>query len=344
MCQKTLMSIDPLQAIQDRTLDIWRRYIRTGEPVALLDHPSHTNAGDTLIYAGERAYLDRLGVPVRYLTDHVRYSADELRRRHPEGIILLHGGGNLGDRWPDMQRFRERVIKDFPDRSIVQLPQSMEFRDPARLEKARKIFGTHPALTILLRETPSFEAGQKAFSGNDVVYCPDAAFGVGYLEPLQKPQHDVVMVLRRDSEAVERGIGSAIPGAKVMDWDLSGASYLAWKALSIHKGLTKRFGENIPHLYPVIEREFAARTSLNMTMARRMISSGRILVTDRLHATVFAALTRRPAVCLDNVYGKISSIYREYLHALPGIKYVNSAEEARQAVEVELAKTRRMAR
>ena len=42
-----------------------------------------------------------------------------LRREHPraelpDGLILLHGGGNLGDLWPRFQRLREQRDPGFP--------------------------------------------------------------------------------------------------------------------------------------------------------------------------------------------------------------------------------------
>lgn len=49
---------------QDReqeTADILRAEI-PGDRVAVLDYPDHFNSGDLLIYRGQLAYLDRLGI------------------------------------------------------------------------------------------------------------------------------------------------------------------------------------------------------------------------------------------------------------------------------------------
>jgi exopolysaccharide biosynthesis predicted pyruvyltransferase EpsI len=43
----------------------------------------------------------------------------------PDDPILLHGGGNFGDVWPGFQRFREQVIRESPNRRIIQLPQTI---------------------------------------------------------------------------------------------------------------------------------------------------------------------------------------------------------------------------
>jgi hypothetical protein len=44
-------------------------------------------------------------------------------------VILLSGGGNLGDFWVEHQRLREHVVQDFPRHKIIQLPQTMFFLD-----------------------------------------------------------------------------------------------------------------------------------------------------------------------------------------------------------------------
>ncbi len=94
------MLAETVRELQSETLGTWGSVLAHGGDVALLDFPSYQNAGDTLIYLGERRYLRDLAVNVRYLTDHARYRKEDLQRLHPTGPLLIRGGGNLGDRWP----------------------------------------------------------------------------------------------------------------------------------------------------------------------------------------------------------------------------------------------------
>ncbi len=83
--------------------------------MALIDVPNHDNCGDNAILVGELAYLKRRGADIRMLADHRAYSADRLRSSlPPDGVIALHGGGNIGGSWPKHQRLRRRVLADFP--------------------------------------------------------------------------------------------------------------------------------------------------------------------------------------------------------------------------------------
>ena len=106
----------------------------------------HGNVGDSAIWLGERTLLRDAGVTVAYACDLQSFSAAELAERVPAGTgtTFVHGGGNLGDLWPRHQVLRERVISAFPNHRIVQLPQSVHFRDP------RTWRGREPSSTPML--------------------------------------------------------------------------------------------------------------------------------------------------------------------------------------------------
>jgi Polysaccharide pyruvyl transferase len=82
-----------------------------------------------------------------YVSDTKSYSSRVLRAKlGRDDPILIHGGGNLGDLWPRHQQLREQVIRDFPNRPILQLPQSIHFGDRSGLERAKRVFEGHPNL------------------------------------------------------------------------------------------------------------------------------------------------------------------------------------------------------
>lgn len=326
---------DHLIRLQGETIAILRELLAPYRRVALVDFPSHRNAGDSLIYLGERQYLRKLGIKVSYVCDEARYSARKLRKRHPDGPILLHGGGNLGDRWLVYQDFRERVIKEFPDRQIIQLPQSVEFQDGPRLRQAQRIFECHPNLIIMIRDHAGVEVTRKLFPFNRVVFCPDMALGVGLLKGSQNSEVDVLMLLRRDSEAVPAHQAiQPCPFATsvVVDWGLSGPAAAAYRVAKIPGAAARRVPVLRDTLYPFLRMGYAAQAWLNIRSAVSTISRGQIVVTDRLHGAVFAALLGMPVVAVDNCYGKLSAIIGDYLGLLPGVTFSRSVGEAEGAL------------
>src|SRR5579864_3351834 len=114
-------------SISQRIDTVLSNLLPRGSKCAFLDFPNHSNTGDSAIWLGESEWLKGQDVRVAYSCDVETYSKDRLSALLPEGAILLHGGGNLGDFWVYHQKFREQVIEDFPDHKIIQLPQTIYF-------------------------------------------------------------------------------------------------------------------------------------------------------------------------------------------------------------------------
>ena len=169
---------------------------------ALVGFPDSSNVGDSAIWLGELAWLEAAGVRIAYRCHDYSYDRHVLELSTRTGVILFHGGGNLGDVWPRVQRFRERVIRDFPDRRIVQLPQTIEFADREALARAREVFDSHRDFTILVRDQRSLELARNEFRCGEQ---PVAGYGL-LLGSIAKPRHpdvDVLWLRRTDVEAVE---------------------------------------------------------------------------------------------------------------------------------------------
>ncbi len=129
-------------------------FVSCGDHYALIDFPDHSNVGDSAIWLGEIILLKRLtGNLPSYVSDLHSFDADELVANLPKGVILIHGGGNFGDLWAQHQVFRENIVCLFPDRKIIQLPQSIHFLDSNNLHNAVKIFNNHPDFHLLVRAT-----------------------------------------------------------------------------------------------------------------------------------------------------------------------------------------------
>lgn len=84
----------------------------------------------------------------------------------------------------------------------------------------------------------------------------------------------------------------------------------------------------MPLLYPALVAGYRGQAALNAAQARRALSRGRILVTDRLHAAVLGALSGMPVPVGDNSSEKISAIYPDYPHRFENVTMVSSFEDA----------------
>lgn len=321
-----------LAALQDRTLETLRPHLSSGDEIALLDFPRHQNAGDSLIWRGTRHYLARLGVGVRFVASLHSFHPDDVRRRLPRGKILINGGGNFGDRYPYQQDFRERVVAAFPDRAVIQLPSSLEFTDERKLERAQQVLGAHPDLTLLMRDHASQARARTWFPTAYVEFCPDLAFGVGELGVGRTPSHEVTLLLRTDTEALPREI--TFPEewrVRRVEWGLTGADKVAFRAARLPEDVSRVIPALRQPLQPVIAGGFDLSSRLNTRAAQRIVRSGKVLITDRLHAMIFGRLQGIPTIAFDNANGKVAELYRASMADLGGVTLVSRAEEAVEA-------------
>jgi pyruvyl transferase EpsO len=59
-----------------------------------------------------------------------------------------------------------------------------------------------------------------------------------------------------------------------------------------------------------------------------LLSAGRVVVTDRLHAHLLSLLLAIPHAVLDNTYGKLGRFLDAWTGAAEGVHRVATAEEA----------------
>lgn len=299
-------------------------------PCALLDYPFHANVGDNAIWLGEQRVLGALGARVLYTANLSAYDPDRLAARLAgRGTILLHGGGNLGDLWPEHQRAREEVVAAFPNYPIIQLPQSICFRDPAALRRAKAVFDRHPNLTLLVRDQNSLAIARNTFRARSML-CPDMALALGELKRSGRPRVDVVAVCRSDHETAARALPGRDAPWKCQDWvtvprGLRGGVWRALRRLHRYHRVLGRPAAGLYRFYGLLARQ-------RLDYGRRLLSRGRVVVTDRLHGHLLSLLLGIPHVIMDDRYGKLRSFYETWTKPCPLGVFADSPGAAAEAV------------
>lgn len=296
-----------ISEIQNNILQEFKDLPDCGEEYIILDYPNYSNIGDSAIYLGE---LEALKVIFRKNPKLVAEISDICISRVDscswKGPIFLQGGGNFGDLWPWHQQFREDVIRRFPGRKIIQLPQSIHFKSQENLEKAARVIDAHPDFVLMVRDRPSFDLAKTAFKC-DVRLVPDMAFMMGPVQPTA-PECDILCLIRTDQES-RLGSGQiAASGAasrQVVDWPEETDRRSLFERLPrvVRRQIPPRFQGYRPasvDAYEWLARQRVAR-------GFEILSRGKVVLTDRLHAHILSLLLGKPHVVLDNSYGKISN-------------------------------------
>lgn len=289
--------------------------------ICLLDVPDYPNVGDHLITLGELALLETAFPRAKCsFFDLSTYSAQCDPLIEQCSILLLQGGGNFGDIWPRHQQFRERIIRRFAHKRIIQLPQSISFSVPANIQSCAAIIADARDFHLFTRDTTS-EAFARQHFDCPVYMVPDMAFCMPDLARLPASV-EIMCLLRADKEAVAdhaaiKDIVAADAATHAVDdWNEAAPSH------------TRRIDDMLARItrsrprvtWPVNRWMLRVRkrhAQQRLRIGISLLSAGRIVVTDRLHAHVLSCLLGIPHVVFNSLDGKVAAMYRTWTYREP---------------------------
>lgn len=314
---------------------------RNIEKIIYLQTPEHGNLGDQAIAIAGQKYLNfkyknKLIIEFTF-EEYERYKKLIKKLINKEDIIYLHGGGNLGNLYKEIEIQRREIIKTYINNKIVILPQSIFFTDDKFGEKERKvtqtIYNKHKDLHIIARDEKSYKIAKEMFKNNNVYCTPDIVL---FLEDMNLnktniERNGVIFTLRQDKEKV-----------------LSNE-----KKEKIVKILNKNnieYKQDDTTVNYSINKE-TRKYEVEHILAK--ISSAKINITDRFHGVIFSILTSTPVIVFKSLDHKIvegikwfknyKHIYfiEENINNIEEIekiilKYVNNNEEKIQDIKKEL--------
>jgi pyruvyl transferase EpsO len=213
-------------------------------------------------------------------------------------------------------------MERFPGRPIIQLPQSIHFSNESAVADTARTIKKHGAFTLLVRDRVSFEFARSHFDCQ-VHLCPDMAFSMGRSRR-RPPSADLLCLLRTDKERKSVSHGPVPASAIVTDWlkETRGQRRgTKWRAFA-HAALAGG---------GAAARRQARYNALAWGRYRRgvrILSQGKVVITDRLHAHIISTLLGIPHVVLDNSYGKLSSFLAAWTDEFEGVRRADTMGEA----------------
>jgi pyruvyl transferase EpsO len=302
--------------------------VGTDTTCALIDFPDHSNVGDSAIWVGTLEFLADAGVAVGYRCAPETYDSGHLRRAVPAGPIVINGGGNFGDVWKRHQRLREDLVRDFPDRAIIQLPQTVHFERPENLAAARRLFDGHVNFTLLVRDHRSLDLVRREFAARTAL-CPDMAFYIGRIDRQWRqwrPDVDILWLRREDRES--SGDEAAADSDVLMcDW-LDERVPALRRVRRVLRPLASREPRSVGVMNRALAVAYDQQARQRLREGCRLLSRGRVVISDRLHAHILCLLLGIPHVLLDNSYGKVRRVYETWTIDAPLVRWAASPAEA----------------
>ena len=304
-------------------IDTFRSVIDPALPVALVDFPNSINAGDHSIWLGEKSLLRELGNEAIYECSAATYNKPRMAESVRSGTICMHGGGNFGDIYPLYQNFRLQVMNDFPKNPIVIFPQTTMFFSNEALRDSADVISRHENVTIAARDALSHHLFKKWFGKTArVVLAPDMAFMLTTLQRSHAPEYRVACISRNDPEGIYGPSLAIAAGLILRNAHLDLGSFDDGFAITANAGvsgseflLSDWYQMRLPGqvtLDAYQRLSFDERSLVWVNRAIRMLSYGRVVVTDRLHGHILCTLVGIPHVLLNNSYGKNISYYETW--------------------------------
>ena len=99
--------------------------------IIIMGIPHHGNLGDNAIAIAEEQMVERyfpeyevVKLPEKNLIEYASSIIDDV---NDEDVILLHGGGNIGDTYMVPEEGRRYIIETFKSNKIIIFPQTAYF-------------------------------------------------------------------------------------------------------------------------------------------------------------------------------------------------------------------------
>ncbi len=283
--------------------------------IVIFGTPNHGNLGDYAIYVAERKLFTRFcpesNVFGINMTDFQHEIASLKKLLSEEDLLILTGGGNLGNQYMDDEKIRRSVIENFPDNRIVMFPQTMYFTEDAvgeaELQKTKEIYSRHKDLWLVARDEKSYQVMGEVFS-NKVKLLPDVVLTWGKLAPTDKK--GALLVLRNDLEGV-LGEKEKCQMAEVLKTEYEVVEETDTEIV---------VGNRLEELEEKLEQKL------------EQINGAELVVTDRLHGMIMAAIAQTPCIVLNNYNHKVRETYKWIAH-LDYIVYISQLDELPMAVK-----------
>lgn len=293
-----------------------RRYLKepTGKKTIVPGTPEHENLGDSAIVLSQMVFLMACGFERDSIKEITFSEYQRLRKiiRRAVGkcdLIAQLGGGNMGSQWKNEENFHRAIVRDFSRNPMVIFPQTIYYSVNAQAEAnaSKTIYPCHQALTMVARERVSMEIMKELYPDTKVLLTPDIVLFANMDTFGAKPQerNGVLLCMRSDAEK------------SMTDADRQQVQQAVERA-----GVSYRYTDMYSDC--AVTKENRAEC---VRKKMEELASARLIVTDRLHGMIFAAITGTPCIVFSNYNHKVRGTY-EWIKYLPYIRYVETAAEA----------------
>ena len=294
-----------------------RKYIRDfnknkgQKKIYFLSTPSHGNIGDQAIAEASvfffNKYFSEYKIIEIYQEDVSKYAYAIKKSITPQDLVIIHGGGNMGNLYVWEEETRRQIIRLFKKNPIISMPQTMSFTNDKlgkkELKKSKRIYNNHPNLKLIARETLSYEIMSKYFNRAEVILNPDIVLFLFNKFEVDNTQRTRIMTcLRSDKESI-----------------------LGQKKQQFLDELNQVYSDIFNYDTVINEKVYRESRTQKLNEMFNEFRKSKVVITDRLHGMVFCAITKTPCIVTKSLDHKVTGTY-EWIKELNYIRLVDELE------------------
>lgn len=268
--------------------------LRPVKKIFLLMTPSYGNLGDQAIEIATCKYLEDYFneyqiVKVHLEDTYLRMKAIK-KSIQKDDLVMLQGGGNFGSLYLLVENSRRFIVRHLKNNPIISLPCSVTYTDSKagkkELKKSQKIYCKHRNLTLISRDSFSYEYCLKHFKSCKNILHPDMVFYLwNHID--SKERREILLCIRRDGESI---LGS--------------------RQSTLINQLFDEYGDACI-IDTCVERMIPDEIKMNeVKSVINQFSRAKVVITDRLHGLILSAITNTPCIVMPSLDQKIVGTYQ----------------------------------
>lgn len=279
------------------------------DDVFYIDYPLYHNVGDLLIMEGALRLFESHGVNIRLYQSAENYSIRMLKGMiSPNTTIICQGGGNFGDLYHTHQNIREDIVSNFPNNTIIIMPQTAHFSSEEALHRTIELFKKHKSLVMYARDINTYNLFSKMT--DKCFLMTDTAHFLYHTLPISKKRNDTLYFLRKDIEINPAQEAYTKLNIKSVDWEdvLLKSDILKMKVI---KNIAKKKSFS-PFFSKLVFLLWRSHSNKLINRYAKLFSSYNEVITSRMHGHILACLVDTNNKVIDNSYGKNSGYYNQW--------------------------------
>ncbi|MBY2911135.1 polysaccharide pyruvyl transferase family protein [Rhizobium leguminosarum] len=300
-----------------------KKFLTRGQPYIIADFPSSKDPGHHACWLGLAKVLHEVAGRLPVLVGSTPQSIDEIKSTPGDAPIFICGWANFGDARAGRDDIRYRLMWKYPDRTIIQMPQTIHFANESLKEYAKQTIGRHRNFFCMTRDGQSFELAKANFDC-DVEACPDTAFGMETLKPFEADPLRVLYVMQPLGEDdVDIAKARAIIDGPLTNW-INGPNSLSRMRKSSVVKSALRHGFSRTEMMAQHHEDVAARY---VDYGVKILSGAQRIITNHLHGHILCLLLNKPHIAVAREGSKLHDFIGSQTGDSPLVEKAANANE-----------------